>query len=200
MDFIYPNVRNDAFNNIGVAYSRLNKIDEAIQSFSEALRFIRTLPDVREVRQLGNYTRRNRAKAYIAAKQYANALNDYDTMAAKEPFPKHQALRCLAHALYDDAYASALADCQKAIAADKNAGDAYTGWLVVEYRQGKYADVKSDCALAEDKGWLPPDSQYVCGLADLRLGNTKRGNNYTNLARDLGMEHSDRFRELGMVP
>lgn len=199
MDGIYPNIRNDAFNNIGVSYMRIKKLDEAIAAFSEALRKLRELQDVPEVRQLANYTRHNRARAYTASKQYGNALRDYDAMASSMPVPKHLALRCLAHALYDEDFASALPDCQKAIDADKSASDAYTGWLVIEYRQGKYAEVKSDCALAKGATFLPLQAAYVCALADLRLGDT--GKDRQTLRNSLNLiEYGDRFRELGMVP
>ncbi|GAA0585977.1 hypothetical protein [Rhizomicrobium electricum] len=199
MDYIPPNVRNDAFNNMGVQYMHLNELDKAISMFSEALRKIKELPDLREVRQLGNYTRRNRAKAYIAAKRYDDALNDYDQMASLEPLPKYQGQRCLAHALYDDDYASALSDCQKAIDADKSAEDAYAGWLTIEYRQGKFADVKSDCDLVKEKAFIGITGAYVCRLAEVRLGSTKV--DAEDLRQSLNIvEHGDRFRELGMVP
>lgn len=200
MNFIPPNVRNDAFNNMGVAYMRLHNVDKAISLFTEALYQIKELPNVREVWQLGNYTRRNRARAYIAAKRYSDALNDYDTMVSMEPQPKYLGLRCLAHALYDDNFASALPDCQKAIDTDKTTGDAYTGWLIVEYRQGKYADVKSDCDLIREKGTVTVEGAYVCRLAGIRLGNTQIDTKTMSFGLDFAMEHGDRFRELGMVP
>jgi tetratricopeptide (TPR) repeat protein len=200
MRLIPPNVRNDAFNNMGVAYTRLHELDMAISQYNDALRKIKELPDVSEVRQLGNYTRRNRANAYILAKRYSDALNDYDTMASLEPLPKYLGLRCLAHALYDDNYASALTDCQKAIGIDKTIGDAYAGWLIVEYRQGKYADVKSDCRLVEEKGEPSIDANYVCRLADLRLGIGKVNAAALTSELDQATDHAARFRELGMVP
>jgi tetratricopeptide (TPR) repeat protein len=197
MDFIPPNVRNDAFNNIGAAYMRLGKTSEGIAAFSEALRKLREMPDVAEVRQLGNYTRRNRARAYFSVKQYGDALRDYDVMANNEA--KYHSLRCVAYALYADDFASALPSCQKAIEADKDAGDAYTGWFVVEYRQGKYADVKADCDLAKQKTFLSLEATYVCVLADIRLGNDSKKREA--LREGLGlMEHGERFNELGMLP
>jgi tetratricopeptide (TPR) repeat protein len=202
MDYMPLNVINDAFNNIGVAYMRLNQVDKAISMFTEALRKMREMPDSREVRQLSNYTRRNRALAFVAVKQYGDALNDFDTMASAEPQPKYQGLRCRAHALYDDDFAVALPDCLKAIAATKYAEEAITGWVIIEYRQGKYADVKTHCAQiqSERKSGIEPDAQYVCGLADRRLGETERGDNYINAGRHEGMMFEERFRELGMVP
>ncbi|MGA7713329.1 MAG: hypothetical protein WCA81_15605 [Rhizomicrobium sp.] len=199
MDFIRPNVRNDAFNNIGVAEMRLHKTDEAIHAFDEALRKIKELPDVREVRQLGNYTRRNRAIAYVATKQYDKALDDVDKMAATEAIPEYLALRCLYHSLYDDNFASALPDCQKAVDQDpKKAGDAYAAFLIVEYRQGKYEDVKNDCKLVREKAELSPDAMYVCGLAERRLGNADLARAMLPLADAMDNRVAERFKELGI--
>jgi len=199
MTLIPPNVRNDAFNNIGVQYMHLGQFSEAISAFSEALRKLRDLPDMPTVRQLANNTRINRARAYVAAKRYDDALHDYDAAVASEPLPKYRAQRCLAHALYDDNFASALPDCQKAIEADRNVDYAYAGWFTVEYREGKFADVVADCELAQRTAYVPPEAEYVCALARIRLGNTAWRERLRGVDLSL-LEHGERFRELGMVP
>lgn len=198
MDYMPANVRNDAFNNIGVAYTRQGKTDDALRMFNEALRFVRTLPDSPAVRQLSNYTRRNRADTYVQTKQYDEALEDYDIMASREPIPKYLGLRCMAHALWDEKFASALTDCQKAIDADKSAGEAYAGWLIVEYRQGKYADVKADCKLSGTQIVFTPNAMAVCALAEMRVGDPVQGKNFLALAQANGEQVTARFKELGI--
>jgi tetratricopeptide (TPR) repeat protein len=196
----YPNIRADAFNNIGVAYMRLKQDEDAIRYFTEALRAIRDQQSTPEFQQLANFSRRNRALAYQRLKKYDLALADYETIAGDEPTPVHFAWRCRARALWAADFASALPDCQKAIEADKRLADAYAGWMIVEYRQGKFADMVSDCKLITDSGIFLADTLYVCGMAEKTAGDAKRGEQMIREANETGLEDLDRFKELGIVP
>lgn len=190
--------RTYAFNNIGVANVRLQNYDVAIRAYSDALREIADRLSVPEYRQLAVFTRRNRAFAYARAKQFDKALADYDFQALEEKDAKSRGLKCKAHALYDTNFTSGLADCKAALDADKGAGDAYAGWLIVEYRQGAFADVVSDCKLTGAMLWLTPDATYVCGLAERKAGDPKRAEMFLTAAAQGGEQTSERFKELGI--
>jgi tetratricopeptide (TPR) repeat protein len=78
------NERADAYNNLGVAYSRDGQDDRALSSFNEAMRAIRGHSE-REYRELSDMIRFNRAKAYMKAEDYQAAVDDYDVLLKSRP-------------------------------------------------------------------------------------------------------------------
>jgi tetratricopeptide (TPR) repeat protein len=196
----YDNIRADAFNNIGISYMEMGQYDDAIHSYGDALRAIRERQNLPEFVQLANYTRRNRAHAYQLTGRYDDAMADIDKMVSTEAIPKYIAMRCRAHALWDTDFNAALADCKKAMDADKHLADAYAGWLIVEYRQGKYADMIGDCKMVLDQAIFSTDVVYVCGLAEKRAGNAERGRMMVQDSEAAVPDVAATFKKLGILP
>jgi len=81
---LFPNERADAYNKLGVAYSRDGQNDKALSSFDEAMRAIRGHHEA-DYRELSNMIRVNRAKAYTAVGDYDSAIADYDELLKARP-------------------------------------------------------------------------------------------------------------------
>jgi tetratricopeptide (TPR) repeat protein len=81
---LFPNERADAYNNLGVAYSRDGQNDKALSSFDEAMRAIRGHHEP-EYRALSNMIRVNRASAYTDVGDYESAIADYDELLNAKP-------------------------------------------------------------------------------------------------------------------
>lgn len=201
----YPNIRTDAFNNIGAAYMKMKRYDEAISAFGEALRASKPYSTTHEFRQLMNYTRRNRAEAYIITKHYNDALDDFDAIASDEATPENLGRRCYAHALWDDKFASALKDCAAAITPQNQQPDAVSGFLIIQYRQGKYSEIAEDCKGLQPKISINLDARYICGLVERRIGDRTAGEQEVARIQQFGgavpliSEHVvERFKELGI--
>lgn len=72
----YPNDAR-AYQNVGIVYKRLNKIDETIANYTKALELQKDSRDIELVKDL--------AECYHAKQDYNNALKYYDEVLAKEP-------------------------------------------------------------------------------------------------------------------
>jgi len=81
---LFPNERADAYNNLGVAYSRDGQNDKALSSFDEAMRAIRGHHEA-DYRELSNMIRVNRAYAYTDVGDYESAIADYDELLNAKP-------------------------------------------------------------------------------------------------------------------
>jgi tetratricopeptide (TPR) repeat protein len=191
-----PNVRADAYNNIGVAYEKLGDYDRAVNYFDQALRAIREYMSIPEFRQLANYTRRNRSLIYIKTEQYGLALKDIKAMVTNEPTAENFAWSCRARAQWDTDFSDVIDDCNHALEKTPDIFDAHFGRIMLEYRNGAFADAVAECAEITKKS----DAAYLCSLAEQRkAGKPDRDR---DIAAGLvgGRDMVDGYKKLGIVP
>ena len=187
-----------AFSNRGVTYQ-----DQGIfsRAFADLDRAIVDLSEVLRQNPQDVYALASRGRAYRAQGSFSLAISDYDNAIGLNPYNADiYNSRCWARALRGVDLDIARIDCDTALKLSNYDPVYLDSRGLAGIKQGRFADswVDYDKALRR----VPGTAHYLYGrgLAALRLGHSKEGNDDILEATKLDASIAQRYRRHGVVP
>jgi tetratricopeptide (TPR) repeat protein len=181
-----------AYNNRGTAYYYMQEYDEALRDYDRA---IRLEPD--------NYSfYQNRLSLFWAVNRYEQAVPDAEALKRIAPQqPAAWNMACWARAIWGRELETALADCDRAVTLDGGkAAAVFDSRCLVKFRMEQYAGAAADCSAALRLDPALAASLYIRGLAEIRLGDRRRGGEDVAEAQRHTRHIADTYARYGIEP
>jgi tetratricopeptide (TPR) repeat protein len=188
-ELIRKNPKNaKAHYNLGVSYGNLDRWEDAIASYNEAIKIARH-PDYFH----------NRGNAYDHLGELDRAIDDYEASLKIRPGNALSLrLRCWARGRLNRDLKEALTDCDQVVRLEPKESGSFSIRSFVYLRLEKWQDAIKDATTALKLDGSNADALFIRGIAKTRSGDEVGGKSDIEAARTMSSDIADYYAKFGV--